>query len=705
MNGQQQLIDDSKTRLNQGLPSQRQRGAVIIPAYNEAAVIERTLTPLSAAAVDGTIELIVVCNGCTDDTAALARSVQGVRVVELEQGSKPAALNAGDETATLWPRLYLDADIQISAAAVLAVFARLEHGDVLAARPACRYDTDGASALVRSFYRARTRIPQHRRAMWGAGAYALSAEGHRRIGKFPMVTSDDLYVELHFDQAEKAVVATEPSVVKTPADAKSLLAILRRGRRGTAELSAPGQGPEMREREASAGTAAAVVRTVRGPQSAVDASVFLGMALAKRRGFRTARVWERDESSRTNGDVAPHAQTASGLRVQLVDSLEALADIRYEWDGFVEQSGSDIYFTVDWLEMWWKHYGKRRTFHGVVVRDGAHIVGVLPFCVQRVWAGPAPVRLAKFVGADSTLPVFTPAIADGFEEQAMRLALKSLFDDADCDAVSLSPLSGLSRAAGAAERAAAGEGFGIVRSDSPGVHTVFRFPASFDEYLQNLSSSQRQTHRRFLRKLKSEYDIDFRTVSGDEAVAYFDRFAELHAAYWQQRGKLGHFGDWPAGAEFNRDLIAAMADTGRVRFYEVAAQNGRVLAMEYCFVFGDRCYWRLPARDPDAELDKLRIGRVSLTEMFRMLIESGQRMVEGGPGHYEYKVRLGAEEHPLRRVVISGRTRPARWRAALVVRWADLLQFAYYRGWFLKLRPKLGLPPGPLRKPYIRSRV
>ena len=76
----------------------------------------------------------MVCNGCTDDTADVARSVPGVRVVELEEGSKPAALNAGDKAATLWPRLYLDADIQISAAAVLAVLDRLGKGTCLAAR-------------------------------------------------------------------------------------------------------------------------------------------------------------------------------------------------------------------------------------------------------------------------------------------------------------------------------------------------------------------------------------------------------------------------------------------------------------------------------------------------------------------------------------------------------------------------------------------
>jgi glycosyltransferase involved in cell wall biosynthesis len=270
------------------------RGAVIVPAYNEQAVIKRTLAPLSKAAVDGLIELIVVCNGCRDDTAEVARSVPGVRVVELEQGSKPAALNAGDEAATLWPRLYLDADIQISAGAVLAVLDRLAQGDVLAARPESRYDFDGASALVRSYYRARQRIPQNKLAMWGAGAYGLSAKGHQRFGAFPMITGDDLYVDAQFDADEKAVVATEPLVVQTPTDVKSLLAILRRSYRGTTELAADRQG------STGLDTAAAVVRAIRGPRSTVDAAVYIGMALAKRWTVGQAHVWERDESSRSS---------------------------------------------------------------------------------------------------------------------------------------------------------------------------------------------------------------------------------------------------------------------------------------------------------------------------------------------------------------------------------------------------------------------
>jgi glycosyltransferase involved in cell wall biosynthesis len=270
-----------------------------MPAYNEAALIKRTLAPLSRAAVDGYIELIVVCNGCTDDTVDLARNVPGVRVLELAQGSKPAALNAGDDAATLWPRLYLDADIQISAEAVLAVLDRLAHGDVLVARPDCRYDGRGASALVRSYIRAGSRIPQYKLAMWGAGAYGLNEKGHERLGTFPAVTCDDLYVDALFNADEKAVVSTDPVVVKPPADAKSLLAILRRSRRGRAELLADRQGVGSRMRNTSVDTAVTVLRSIRGPQSAADAAVYLGMKLSGRYGYRNSQVWERDETSRS----------------------------------------------------------------------------------------------------------------------------------------------------------------------------------------------------------------------------------------------------------------------------------------------------------------------------------------------------------------------------------------------------------------------
>ncbi|MFE3189491.1 glycosyltransferase family 2 protein [Nocardia sp. NPDC059240] len=287
----------TKPAVAESLSGPLERGAVIVPAYDEAAVIERTLRPLSAAAAAGFFELIVVANGCTDDTAARARTIPGVQVVELPTGSKPLALNTGDEIATLWPRLYLDADIGITAPTVLAVLDRLTTGDILAARPTFRYDSTHATALVRSYYRARRKMSAHQNALWWAGVFGLTAEAHKRFGEFPDVTGDDMFVDTQFTDPEKTVVPTEPTVWTTPTDLPGLLAVLSRHHRGNTELVQrnPSQTPKT-----GSTTARAILRTITGPRSAFDATIYFAVALtARRRATHSTSRWERDNTSRS----------------------------------------------------------------------------------------------------------------------------------------------------------------------------------------------------------------------------------------------------------------------------------------------------------------------------------------------------------------------------------------------------------------------
>jgi hypothetical protein len=135
--------------------------------------------------------------------------------------------------------------------------------------------------------------------MWGAGVYGLSRKGHERINHFPTVMGDDLYVDGQFEADEKTVLATDPAVVRTPTDTKSLLAILRRGHRGARELSADEISSHAPVPKTGMATAAAVIRSIRGPRTAVDAAVYLAMAVAARRSPTRSAFWERDESSRS----------------------------------------------------------------------------------------------------------------------------------------------------------------------------------------------------------------------------------------------------------------------------------------------------------------------------------------------------------------------------------------------------------------------
>ena len=89
--------------------------SVIVPAHNEHSVISRTLKTMTARAIPGELDVIVVCNGCTDDTAAVAGSFgPPVRVIETGLAGKTLALNLGDKAATFFPRIYADADVHIT---------------------------------------------------------------------------------------------------------------------------------------------------------------------------------------------------------------------------------------------------------------------------------------------------------------------------------------------------------------------------------------------------------------------------------------------------------------------------------------------------------------------------------------------------------------------------------------------------------------
>ncbi|WP_227916460.1 WecB/TagA/CpsF family glycosyltransferase [Arthrobacter caoxuetaonis] len=268
------------------------QGSVIIPCHNEETVLGGTLDALAPVIEAGT-EVIVVCNGCSDASAEVAKSRPGVRVLELREASKTAALNAGNAAADHWPRLYLDADITVRPETVRAVFEALQDGP-LAVRPAVDYDLAGARFLIRSYYRARRHLPGARQALWGAGAYALSAEAGKRLGTLPAVVADDLYIDRAFTGPEKAVLDCPPVLVRLPRDVPGLLAILRRTYRGNFEQGAL--------HSTALGSAAGILAGVRGPRSAFDASVYIAFTLVGRRlaaSSRPGSIWERDTSSRT----------------------------------------------------------------------------------------------------------------------------------------------------------------------------------------------------------------------------------------------------------------------------------------------------------------------------------------------------------------------------------------------------------------------
>lgn len=185
---------------------------IIIPASNEEAWIAPCLSALCASTLPSA-QVIVVANGCRDGTAALARRVldeelpQGwqAQVLDLEQGSKPGALNAGDARAIHPMRAYLDADVTVSPGLLAALVQALDtpHPRYASGTPVI---PPAKSAVTRAYARFWQRLPFNQTAAPGYGLFAVNAPGRARWDTFPAIISDDTFVRLQFTPDERVQV-------------------------------------------------------------------------------------------------------------------------------------------------------------------------------------------------------------------------------------------------------------------------------------------------------------------------------------------------------------------------------------------------------------------------------------------------------------------------------------------------------------------
>lgn len=273
---------------------------VIIPAHNESAVIGRLLNALQGVSDDRPAHVIVVCNGCTDDTAAVARAHPlEPEVLELPVGSKHLALLEGDRVATAYPRFYVDADVVITAGDIQLLAGELEKG-ALAVAPGRRLRLESSSRVVRSYYRLWQCLPAVRAGLFGRGVIGVSAEGGQRLEDRPEVMGDDLYVHSRFADEERTVVEAAVSQVFAPRTVTDLFQRRVRAAQGNRELrsSAVSDSDDHTTATASLTDVFSIVRS--DPRRGLDAMVFVGVTLFARSAGRSrrAKTWLRDESSR-----------------------------------------------------------------------------------------------------------------------------------------------------------------------------------------------------------------------------------------------------------------------------------------------------------------------------------------------------------------------------------------------------------------------
>jgi Glycosyl transferase family 2 len=280
--------------------------SVVIPAHNEVSVIGRLLTGLLADARSDEFHVLVVANGCSDDTAAVAGAHgPAVRVVSTPIASKSYALKLSDEHARGFPRLYVDADVELRTADARLLAEALTRPGVLAAAPSRVLTMDGRTPLVRWYYDIWQRLPTVQNGLYGRGVIGVSEAGHTRLAALPPVMNDDLAASMAFAPNERRVVPAARVVVHPPRTVGDLLRRRVRSLTGIAQMEGRMEGLG-----GTRTTRADLIGIVRAePSMAPRMAAFLGVTMAARwkarRPIRSGdyTTWLRDDSSRTGAPV------------------------------------------------------------------------------------------------------------------------------------------------------------------------------------------------------------------------------------------------------------------------------------------------------------------------------------------------------------------------------------------------------------------
>ena len=188
--------------------------SILIPAHDEAAYLPACLKAVLASdPVDGAVEVIVIANGCTDDTAAVARGFVAqagrrgwhLQVLELAKGNKLGAWNAGETAATGEVLIYLDADVAVSPALVGQLTAALGVAmpRYASGRPNVTVQGDGLTRLYTRFWQT---APFLTVGVPGFGVFAMNRAGRHRWGAWPDIISDDTFARLSFTPDERLSV-------------------------------------------------------------------------------------------------------------------------------------------------------------------------------------------------------------------------------------------------------------------------------------------------------------------------------------------------------------------------------------------------------------------------------------------------------------------------------------------------------------------
>ena len=383
--------------------------------------------------------------------------------------------------------------------------------------------------------------------------------------------------------------------------------------------------------------------------------------------------------------------TSPGIQAAVYTSFADCSISPDDWDHYVEQRGGPVYFTYDWMRLWWQFYGRGRELRIFALTCDDQTVGILPIFIETFRLGVLNVRVARLVGSGTPARVLNPPVFPQHSDAVFRHVIRLLLTTEKVDLISLGLISEDWSAKDLLASPAEGQAGPRYKSNwTPSdVLTLFTLPSTFDEYVQALPKKERQTRKEKVRQLIRHAEVSMDIVDDRHQLAgEFERFLEQHTAQWRAEGFGGHFVAWPSGVEFHRALVSSPRTGPRALFVRLNA-GGVPIANRYVYRMGNRLFSELPSRVVGPEWDRLGLGTTSYFKFIEAAIGNGITEINSGLGQYEYKVRLGGRQIPAGVWRIVSDESGAQFRARTLLRLSRLVKLAFHKIYYRRIVPQL----------------
>ena len=315
--------------------------------------------------------------------------------------------------------------------------------------------------------------------------------------------------------------------------------------------------------------------------------------------------------------------TQPPLEVRVYDTLDALLTLQTEWEQLLSEFPTATTFsTLDWLLPWWRAFGSGQQLKVIAFFDSTQrLVALAPLSLtnHRVASG-VKLKLLRLMGDGSgdsdnlDLPV-RPGYESAFVDALLDFLARG---DIDWDFCQLNTLPHDSPAAAILMSRLKQRGCRQFTFERPWL--VSNLPTSWEAYIGQLTSENRNNLKRYTRRLHRRYQVQIYkcTEAGDLNRCLEDLF-RLHQMRWQLRGESGTFASAERRA-FYYDLSRALLANQCLEFW-LLSLDGKTAAAQFCFRYRETVFLLQEGFDPDHAAD--RVGFILRGHVLEQLIAAG----------------------------------------------------------------------------------